>query len=215
MRTVYVQPGDTIIRLAVRHLDDAGRWPEIVELNGLGAPYVSDDPAPFVAQGLSVRGPGEPLLIPVEAGQHSYRTQAQAEYQTYKIDLGWQDLEADLLYEGDRPGLDRGLRNLIKALYRRLITRPGQLPAHPDYGCKVHQHVGKTASAWRARLAALDVKAALEGDPRVQAVTAEVVYNPDGDLRITAYVTPIPPSETGIRLDATIGGTLTARAYLT
>lgn len=214
MRTVTTHPGDTVVRLAVRHLGDASRWRELVTINRLEPPYVVDDPAPYRAQGRRVLGPHEPLLVPLTPGEAGALSQRENEQNVYGVDLGWNDRERNLLFDGERPGIDRGLANLTKALYRRLITRPGELPYHPGYGCMVYQHLGQPATNWRAELAALDVKTALLADPRVRAVRCQASHTPTGELRITAEVTPVPPSETTLRLDVTIGANASARVDL-
>ena len=204
-RTAYVLDGDTIFLLAQRHLGSTDRWRDLVTTNRLDYPYVTAEPEAWRDAGQRVLTIGDPILIP-DRGVAAPLTQEQAEARAYGIDLAWSDTAFDLLPEGVRLGLDRGVRNLQKALYRRLITRPGQLPAHPEYGCQVTQHLGHPATTWRARLAALDVQTALERDPRVQSTTVTVEYTPMGELRVTARVTPIPPSET-FTLGVTIGGT--------
>ena len=204
-RTVYVQAGDTILILAQRHLGSSDRWRDLVTTNALTYPYVTSDPTPWLALGGRVLTTGDALLVPA-AGPVTPLTQEAAEAATYGIDLAWSASTLDILPEGTRIGVDRGMRNLQKALYRRLITRPGQLPAHPTYGCNAAQHLGHPATAWRARLAALDVQAALERDPRAQSTSVTVEYTPSGELRATAVVTPIPPSE-AFSLAVTIGGT--------
>lgn len=193
-RTEYVQPGDTIIMLAQRHLGSSDRWQELVTLNRLRYPYIADDAATWVAVGVRVLGPGDAILIPTRDNARPL-TQAQAEDRAYGIDVGWNDATFDVIREGARIGLDRGVRNLAKALYRRLITYPGQLPAHAAYGCRVRDHLGQPASAWRARLAALDVQEAMLRDPRVLSATVTAEYLGNGELRTLATVTPIPPSE--------------------
>lgn len=214
VRTVIIHPGDTLVTLATRHLDNASAWSLLAAVNALDYPYVTADPAPFLAAGLRVLGPGQPILVPGD-GESLPSTLTSAEQRAYGIDLGWEDADLEVLMEGDRPGIDRGLINLVKALYRRLITKPGELPAHPEYGCRAHQHLGHPASEWRARLAALDVRAAILQDPRVQAVTASAEHTPDGALRVTALVTPVPPSETTITLAMTYaGGTASGTASL-
>lgn len=103
-------------------------------------------------------------------------------------DLYWDEggavlLQEDLLEES-------GPSQLAKALYRRLITYPGELPAHPEYGCRLRDYVGLPGDAWAARLMALEAKAALEADPRVQRVLVEAEGAGDGVI-ITARVTPV------------------------
>lgn len=202
-RTEYIQPGDTIIRLAQRHLGNSNRWRELATLNRLRYPYVADDAASWVAAGARVLGPGDAILIPTQADARPL-TQAQAEDRAYGIDVGWNDANFDVIREGARLGLDRGIRNLAKALYRRLITYPGELPAHPAYGCRIRDHLGQPASAWRSRLAALDVQEAMLRDPRVVAADVTAEYLGSGELRVSAAVTPIPPSES-FTLAVTIG----------
>jgi phage baseplate assembly protein W len=207
-RSEYVQPGDTILRLAQRHLGSSDRWREIATVNRLAYPYVVEDPAPWRAAGATVLAPGDIVLIPL-APDAVPVTQEQGEQIAYGIDLGWSESTFDLVREGNRLALDRGVKNLAKALYRRLVTRPGELPAHPTYGCMAYQHLGHPMTEWRARLAALDVATALRQDPRVLAASVEVEYVPPGELRATAVVTPIPPAET-FTLIATIGATSAA-----
>jgi phage baseplate assembly protein W len=203
-RTVYVQAGDTILILALRHLGSSDRWRDLVTANSLTYPYVTADPTPWRAAGGHVLTTGDAMLVPA-LGPITPLTQEAAEAATYGVDLAWSASTLGILSEGTRIGLDRGVRNLQKALYRRLITRPGELPAHPAYGCNAAQHIGHPATTWRARLAALDVQAALERDPRVQSTSVTVEYMPTGELRATALVTPIPPSES-FSLSVTIGG---------
>jgi phage baseplate assembly protein W len=193
--TVYVATGDTLLLLAQRHLGNSSRWREIAIANKLDAPYISPNAAAYRSQGKNVATIGDPLLIPTPNSVNA-RTPQEAENRTYHIDLGW-DIDAayDLQMLDGIPTFDRGVKNLMKAIYRVIITPPGSVPAHPEYGCKVHRHLGQTATDWRARLAALDVKEAILKDPRVQDCTVSATWNSSGLLAVTAYVTPIPPSE--------------------
>lgn len=93
--------------------------------------------------------------------------------------------------EAGTPLPEEGVSQLAKALYRRLTTYPGELPAHPEYGCRLRDYLGEPAEAWVLRLAALEAKAALLQDPRVAEAEAEVEAVGDG-LLVTARVTPVP-----------------------
>lgn len=186
--TVFVQPGDSIVRLAVRHLGEGVRWREIAALNSLEYPYVAEDPHPYRAAGVRVVGPGEPILIPLP-GQQTLT------HEVYGTDLAWSQLNNQILFQGGNPALDRGLPNLAKALYRRLITYPGELPAHPEYGCRLRDHLGQPASEWRISLMALDIKQALLQDGRVVSVRVEGELVEEGWARFRAAVEPIPPGE--------------------
>lgn len=105
-------------------------------------------------------------------------------------DLFWLPAPGSIL-EGGGPFHEEGAPQLAKALYRRLTTYPGELPAHPEYGCRLRDYLGKPAEAWVLRLAALEAKAALLQDPRVAEAEVEVEAVGDG-LLVTARVTPVP-----------------------
>lgn len=208
--TVYVRPGDSIIGLATRHYGYPGAWRELAAANGLESPYIVADRSGMTH--LRVLGPGDPLVLPV-LGDRGFRELLRVEYDAYGIDLGWGHTSYDLLLEGNILGLDRGLENLMKALYRRIITRPGELPGRPSYGCRVHEHLGKEATPARAKLAALDVRAAMLQDPRVVDAAVEATWHVTGALHLVAEVTPIPPNEV-FTMPITIGGSRRAQANL-
>jgi phage baseplate assembly protein W len=105
-------------------------------------------------------------------------------------DLAWDATDFVLIQQGQGLGIEEGARQLAKALYRRLITYPGELPAHPDYGCRLRDYAGMPADAWVARLVALEAKRALEADPRVRSVRVEAHYEGDR-LVVEALVEPV------------------------
>lgn len=106
------------------------------------------------------------------------------------MDLGWEAVDYALLGNGVGVDPEDGPAQLAKALYRRLITYPGELPAHPEYGCRLRDYVGQPGDAWQARLAALEAKAALERDPRVREAQVEAWYQGEG-LVVEARVRPV------------------------
>jgi len=101
-------------------------------------------------------------------------------------DLWWRE---DGAVVAGTPLSEAGPSQLAKALYRRLITYPGELPAHPEYGCRLRDYAGQVGDAWVARLLALEAKAALEADPRVAAVRVEAELLGEAVV-LTARVTP-------------------------
>jgi phage baseplate assembly protein W len=105
-------------------------------------------------------------------------------------DLAWDSTPFTLIQQGQGLGLEDSARQLAKALYRRLITYPGELPAHPEYGCRLRDYAGMPADAWVARLAALEAKQALEADPRVRSARVEA-YHEGERLVVEALVEPV------------------------
>lgn len=59
VKEITIQRGETLERIALNELGSASRWVDIVVLNGLKAPYISDE------GGDHVKKPGEKLLIGV------------------------------------------------------------------------------------------------------------------------------------------------------
>lgn len=104
------------------------------------------------------------------------------------VDLWWRE-DGAVIAPGGHPLAESGPSQLAKALYRRLITYPGELPAHPEYGCRLRDYLGSPGDAWTARLAALEAKVALEADPRVARAQVEAELVQDA-IVLTARVTP-------------------------
>ncbi len=185
-----IREGDEPHRLAHRLLGDFRRWTELIELNRLDPPYIANDPAPYRAQGLRVLGPGDRLLYPY-AGAAAPVGEEDAEAETYGRDLLLQGGYLALM--GGTAAMVRGLENLRLALERRLRTRLGELPAHPDlYGHLFHQYVGRAGGEAELRYILLEAERVIRQDPRVAGVRlgGELLGE---HVRLRAYVEPIPP----------------------
>jgi len=102
-------------------------------------------------------------------------------------DVAWDPVLYALLSEG-RLSLEEGSEQLAKALYRRLITYPGELPAHPDYGSRIRDYVGQVAQGTTLQLVEVEAERALMMDPRVRSVRAEAYLSPEGALVVEARV---------------------------
>ncbi len=163
-RRADTRVGDSIQVIAVRELGDADRWRDLVNLNGLTPPYITDD--------LAQAGPS--VLL---AGQQSIKVPSPAPAAT-----GVADVESvfgiDLSLARGRlavaPGGDlltiAGVPNLDQALSNRLGTPLGELIRHPDYGCDVYKLIGQGGGATSDRLAVSKVVQAIRSDRRIDRV---------------------------------------------
>jgi len=188
-----IRDGDEIHRLAHRLLGDFRRWPELVTLNRLDPPYIADDPAPYLARGLRVLGPGDRLLYPDYGTAPQPPSLPDAEAETYGRDLLLS--QGYLTLTGGTLAMVQGLENLRGALERRLNTRLGELPAHPDtYGHLLHQYLGRAAGDVELRYILLEAERCIRQDPRVSAILSLEGELLDGEhVRVTAYIEPLPP----------------------
>ncbi|GEM48670.1 GPW/gp25 family protein [Deinococcus cellulosilyticus] len=197
-----IQQGDNPVTLALRHYQNPERWTDIVEANGLRLPFIVSNPQEYPDR--KVLGYGDAILIPEDPPTQPL-TPLSAEVATYGQDWFWDEDTFQIIRPGMPVTLDRGINNLRKALLRRLITYPGELPADPNYGCRIADHLGESATVWRAELAALDVVETLYQDPRVKTAFAMATYLPEGELFAAALVEPIPPAES-FALNLRVGG---------
>lgn len=178
-RLAETHAGDTLQRVAAREMGDANRWPELVWINNLASPYLTDIPA---EASTTVLLTGSMIRIPAPTG---INTDATERAQVYERDCKM--VKRRLTDDGNGDiAVVSGTDNLTQQLKHRIVTPRGQLVRHADYGCLVWLLQGKVGGPTAGLLGAQYVKAALQADYRVSSVissTAEV----DGDAtRITA-----------------------------
>lgn len=193
-RFVEVRRSETLQQIAARELGSATRWPEIVGLNGLLPPFVTDDPA-AVRPGVVLSGG----YVKVPAAASTISAEAQPE-EVFGRDailrLGRLGVEA-----GDLEVVS-GSANLAQALRHAVETERGELIFHADYGCLVRQIVGTVNGPTAAILAAEYVKATVLADSRVDRVSrADAVVAGDA---VTVQVEVYPVTGKPIDLAATI-----------
>lgn len=83
----------------------------------------------------------------------------------------------------DDYALVSGLANLKQAVYHRLITNPGELFAHPNYGCGLEEYVGAPINVQMKGDIARRIKEQLAQEQRIAKVT---------DIRITTGTVNVP-----------------------
>lgn len=180
-RLAETHAGDTLQRVAAREMGDANRWPELIWINNLTPPYLTD--VPDNASG-TVLLTGSMIRIPAPTGVN---TDATERAQVYERDCKM--VKRRLTDDGNGDfAVAAGTENLTQQLKHRIVTPRGQLTRHADYGCLVWELQGKVAGPMAGLLGAQYVKAALQADYRVSSVTsATAVVNGDvTDIRATA-----------------------------
>ncbi|WP_431860120.1 GPW/gp25 family protein [Azospirillum sp.] len=176
-RKAEVRVGDSLQTIAARELGDARRWYDLANLNNLLPPYITDDPATAGPRVLLV---GATLMVPSAAPTPSAVTDRDDVFGT-DVALAGGKLEVD--EAGDLRTVS-GTTNLKQALTHRLVTRPGELLFHPDYGCGVYELIGRKGGAATNKLAAVLVERALRADPRVDRVASAVATISGDSVRV-------------------------------
>lgn len=162
-QTLY---GDDLQAVAARELGDANRWAELVWINRLSPPYITDDPllvsASVLLSGSYIQVPA-PVGVPNGSGQSG---------QVFERDCLMRN---KVLVEdaGGDIAVVTGADNLRQQLKHRVSTPRGQARRNPDYGCLLWRLLGKVNGPAAGMLGAEYVKSALKADYRV----SEVVYS--------------------------------------
>lgn len=162
-RLVQTHYSDDLQAVAGRELGDANRWPELVWLNQLVHPYLTDDPA-RVVPGVLLNG--SMLKVPSPAGFTEDKSSTE---DVYERDC---ELRGGLL-QVDETGdfaILAGVDNLTQQLKHAIDTPRGQARRHPEYGCLVWRLKGRVNGPSAGALGAEYVKATLLADYRVAAV---------------------------------------------
>lgn len=159
--------GDTLQDVAMRELGDENRWVELVWLNNLVSPYITDDEAlatsRVILSGQLIRVPAPDSLMgkvttnPMEPGQR------------YERDIKMVNRRLVLDESGDL-AVVAGVKNLTQQLRHRINTPTGQLRRHPQYGCRIHELRGKVNGPLAAHLGAQYLKVAIKAEYRIARI---------------------------------------------
>jgi phage baseplate assembly protein W len=173
-RLVETYYADDLEAVAARYMGDANRWSELVWINNLVPPYITDDPD-MVAAGVLLSG----SFIKVPAATGFWTDQAETG-QVYERDIAMANRQLQIDGGGDF-SVVAGVDNLRQQLKNRIATPSGQLRRHQDYGCKIYRLRGAKNTPTANKLGADYVKASLLGDYRVSSVD-NVVATLSGDV---------------------------------
>lgn len=183
-RLAETQYGDTLAVVAARELGSGNRWPELIWLNGLKPPYITDNPA-HVVPGVLLSG--SLIKVPAPGGQS---TGGAGDGRAYGRDAAMVNKRLTATPGGDLAVVS-GVDNLSQQLRHRVVTPRGQAIRHPDYGCMIWRLMGRANSPIAGFMGAEYVRAALVADYRVAAVTSSAAEIDMDAIRITAGVTAI------------------------
>ncbi|NCA71712.1 MAG: hypothetical protein EOM91_16855 [Sphingobacteriia bacterium] len=178
-RLVTVEIGDSLRRLAARHMGDANRWTELAEINGLRPPYVVESVDPADRERATVVF-GDKIVVPVG---HAERVNQQP-VEVFGVDAALVDRSLSIDDTGDY-AVVASMDNLAQALTHRVKTPVGDILMHRTYGCNVFAVLGMQARPLIAALAGAMVKQSLEQEPRLASVD-EIKPVTEGD-RVTVY----------------------------
>jgi phage baseplate assembly protein W len=182
-RLVAVRRGDSLQGIASRTLGDAALWRQLVWINGLTYPYLTDDPSQ--ASGTVILAGGL-IKVPATSVQSSTTVDPAL---LYGVDLALidGDLAADAL--GDLAVVS-GVDNLTQALEGRLATPLGELIWHPTYGNGVFSLLGGDNGPEAGQLSQEYVASCLRADPRVAGVQSVVTTVGPDSIGSEAVVVP-------------------------
>jgi phage baseplate assembly protein W len=165
-RYVEIRPDDTLQALALRELGDADQWRALIAINDLTPPYLTGD--------LALSGPrvllyGGQIIVPAATVQVSANLDPA---RVFGVDLAL--MSGRLAAEKGDFKLVSGRANLRQAILNRLGTAFRDLQFHPNYGCGVHDRVGRGSGPTAGQLCAQFVRSALRSDPRIDSVPSSV-----------------------------------------
>lgn len=186
-RIVETHHGDTLQRISARELGDANRWPELVWINKLKPPYITDHEN-RVTDGVLLSG--SIIKIPAPVGVY---TDDAEKGQVFERDCSLVDKLLSVDENGDI-AIFSGADNLQQQLSHIVATPRGQATRHPNYGCLIWRLLGTVNGPIALKLGADYIKSALRSDYRVSRVDYSTAIAYGDVVKITARAVAIEGS---------------------
>lgn len=179
VRHAQVHYGDTLQRIALRELGDSSKWLDLVGINNLRPPFISE------TGGAGVLAWGDTIKVPASASTVSADASPEL---VFGRDVS---LSSGVLAIADGDvALKAGIPNLSQALMHRVVTEKRELGFHPPYGCWVRSLLGAVNGASAGQLAAFYVRSALLEDDRVASVVSCDAEMENDQIQVRAVVLP-------------------------
>lgn len=188
--------GEDLPAFAARVLGDAGRWPEIMSVNGMTSPWQLPDGSPVIA--------GTPLLVPAAVPDGVERPPDGDPFDIMGTDLLWDFGALDFVVEGDGPTdflSVSGLPNLKQGLLTRFGTAQGAVLVRPNMG--LPNTLGQVATPARAAIKASQVVSQSGADPRIKQVSS-VVFTQVANAQL-AQIAVVPVTDEGFTIAVPVG----------
>lgn len=179
VRYAQIHYGDTLQRIALRELGDSSRWLDLVGINNLRPPFVSE------LGGSGILAWGDTIKVPASASTVSADISPEL---VFGRDLALPDGTLAIT-DGD-VSLKAGIPNLSQSLTHRVVTEKRELGFHPPYGCWVRSLLGAVNGASAGQLAAFYVRSALLEDDRVASVASCDAVMEGDQIQVRAVVLP-------------------------
>ncbi|EAM1616329.1 hypothetical protein EU642_22085 [Salmonella enterica] len=185
-RLVSTHYGDDLQRVAMRELGDENRWIELVWLNNLLPPYLTDDPTDkALATGRTLLT-GTLIRVPAPRDVNDLTRSQTEPGQIYERDIKMVNRRLVLDATGDI-AVEAGYKNLSQQLRHRINTPMGQCRRHPQYGCRIHELRGKVQGPLLVHLSAQYLKTAIKAEYRIARIVS-VEAHTEGDAVIATAI---------------------------
>lgn len=192
-RITKIQGGDTIQKLASRELGSADRYRELVIMNNLVPPYISDTPS------VGVLSYGDEILIPQRPTGESIGIKTVKEYNvTAGMTEAEKALGVDLRLDGNNDiainnigdfDIHAGMENFAQAMLLRMYVEKGSLQRNRQYGLGLGNIGGKLTTK-QVRGLTVNIEQSLNSDPRTESVVDIQTKISGGTIEAIALVNP-------------------------